>query len=66
MERCAEAIIRRYVIAVLSVMRCVCIVCVCVWSPPVEGDLVPGLRPSLLGCVLFPLPVRGKGFGDGG
>ena len=28
-ERCAEATIRRYVIAVLSVMRRVCIVCVC-------------------------------------
>ena len=29
-ERCAEATIRRCVIAVLSVIRYVCIVCVCV------------------------------------
>jgi len=57
----------RYVMAVLSEMRGACIVCVCVcvWSPPASGFPLPGLRPSSLGCVLFPLLVRGQGFGDG-
>ena len=62
-ERCAGATIRRYVIAVLSGMRGAFMACVCVWSPPVGGFPVPGLRPSSLGCGLFPLPVRGQSFG---
>ena len=57
----------RYLIAVLSGMRGVCIVCVCVcvWFPPAGGFPMPGLRPSSLGCVLLPLLVCGKSFGDG-
>ena len=48
--------------------RCVHRVCVrvCVWSPVAGGFPVPGLRPSALGCVLIPLPVRGQGFCDDG
>ena len=61
----SEAAHRRYVIAVLSGMRGACIECVCV-VPPAGGFPVPGVRPRKLGCVLFPLHVRGLGFGDGG
>ena len=35
---------------------------VCVWSPRAGGFLVPGLRPSSLGCGLLPLSVRGQGY----